>query len=155
MEINADINSKQFEDKIRVFSSGLGDIFNELFKTVGKEMSDEAKAKAPVNSGRLKRGINFILDKKNNLGALTTRKNLNKSNVWYARMVEKNRTINPKNKEYLTFKINGEWKKVKSVNVKGQPFMTPVFDDYWDGNGSKGYMALSNALMKKINEELG
>jgi hypothetical protein len=154
MEFNASIDTRQLEDKLKIFSSGLGNIFQDLLKEVGQEMSTEAKAKAPIHTGRLQRGINFIFDKKNNLGALTTQKNLNKSNVWYARIVEKSRNIQPKNKEYLTFKINGEWKKVKTVNVKGQPYITPVWEDYFGGTSSKGYTALAAALEKKMNEEL-
>jgi hypothetical protein len=51
------------------------------------------------------------------------------------------------------FKIDGEWKKMKQVTVKGKPFASPVFDDYF-GTGDKGYRLLQEALMNKINEEL-
>jgi hypothetical protein len=154
MELNASIDTKQFEDKLKIFSSGLGNIFNELLNEVGHEMTTEAKSNAPVRTGKLQKGINFIFDKKDNLGALTTRKNISKSNVWYSNIVEHGANIKPKNKEYLMFKINGEWKKVKSVNVRPRPFMKPVWEDYFGSNSSKGYTALANALEKKMNEEL-
>jgi hypothetical protein len=158
MELNASIDTSQLENKLRIFSSGLGNIFNELLNEVGKEMTAEAKSNASGafnnRTGNLQKSIKFLFDKKNNLGALTTRKNLHKSNVWYSNIVEHGANINIKNKDYLMFKIDGEWKKVKSVNVRPRPFMKPVWEDYFGSNSSKGYTALAAALEKKMNEEL-
>ena len=152
--ISTVLNDNGLSDKLRVLSSGLGNIFQELLSEVGAEMSNEAKALAPVRTGRLKNNIKFIFDKKDNLGALTTQKSLAKGNVWYSRIVESDRNITAKKKEYLTFRINGNWVKVKSVRVKGQPFITPVFNDYFSSESSKGYKKLQEALMNKIENEL-
>jgi hypothetical protein len=154
VKFSADINLKAFENKLKIFSSSLGNIFKELMETVGKEMVAETKSRATFTNrtGRLFNAINFIST--NTGGVLTTRKTLNKSNVWYARMVEKDRNIKPKKGKYLTFKINGEWKKVSSVHVRGRPFMTPIFNDYWEGPNAKGYKALADALSKKMRSYL-
>jgi hypothetical protein len=154
VKFSADINSKAFESKLRIFSSGLGNIFKELMETVGKEMVAETKSRTTFTNrtGKLFNSINFIPTTTG--GVLTTRKTLNKSNVWYARMVEKDRNIKPKKAKYLTFKINGEWKKVPSVHVKGRPFMTPTFNDFWEGSNAKGYKALADALQKKLESYL-
>jgi hypothetical protein len=150
--IDAEINTEELERKLSVLSSGLGNILNELLKSVGDEMSNEAKGRSPVRTGRLRNSIKFLISK--NIGALTTRKSLKKSNIWYARMVESDRNITPKKGEYLCFKINGEFKKVKSVKVRGQPFMYPVWEDYFGSDSSKGMQKLQEALMKKIDNEL-
>jgi hypothetical protein len=157
MSIDASVNTNELERKLNVLSSGLGNILNELLKTVGEDMSSDAKSKALTafnnRTGKLQSSINFILTK-DNIGALTTRKTLNKSNAWYAKFVEYGANINAKRKEYLVFKINGEWKKVKSVRVRPRPFMVPVWEDYWNSETSKGYQKLQEALMRKIEGEL-
>jgi HK97 gp10 family phage protein len=152
--IDASLNTEELEKKINVLSSGLGGILNELIKSVGDEMSNEAKGRAPVRTGRLRDSIKFLFDNKNNIGALTTRKSLIKSNIWYAKFAEFGTDIKPKNKEYLTFKVNGEWKKVKSVKRQPKPFMYPVFDNYFGSDSSKGMQKLQEALIRKIESEL-
>lgn len=155
VKFQADLDSKNFESKLRLFSSGLGGIFKELMAAVGKEMVAETKSRTTFTNrtGKLFNSINFIPTDTG--GVLTTKKNLNKSNVFYSRIVEKDRDIKPKKGKYLTFKINGEWKKVSSVHVRGRPFMTPVFEEYWENQNAKGYKVLSDALQKKMNEYLG
>jgi hypothetical protein len=154
VKFSADLNSKNFENKLRIFSSSLGGIFKELMATVGKDMVTEAKSRTTFTNrtGKLFNAINFIPT--DNGGILTTRKILNKPNVYYARFVEKERNIQPKKAKYLTFKINGEWKKVPSVRIMARPFMTPVFNEYWEGENSKGYKALADALQKKMADYL-
>jgi hypothetical protein len=152
MPVKFEIDSKHFENKLRIFSSGLGNIFNELLKSVGGEMANEAKSRAPVSTGRLRNAIKFLSAKDSS--ALTTMKTMNKSNVWYARMVESGANIKAKNGKYLVFKINGEWKKVSSVRTRPRPFGKEVFNEYWEGPNSKGYQELANALERKMNEEI-
>jgi hypothetical protein len=154
IKFKAELESKNFESKLRLFASSLGGIFKELMATVGKEMVEEVKSRASFTNrtGKLFNSINFIPT--DDGGVLTTRKTLNKSNVWYARMVEKDRDIKAKKGKYLTFKINGEWKKVPSVHVKGRPFMTPVYAEYFEGENAKGYKALAEALRKKMESYL-
>ena len=151
--LNAVLDTKSFESKIRIFSSGLGNIFNELLSKVGEKMTAEAKAQAPRRTGKLQSSINFILYD-GNKAAFTTRRKINKSNVWYSNIREHGATIQAKNADYLTFKINGEWKKVKSVRTPAQPFMKNVFDDYFGNDTSKGYQELANALIEKMEQEL-
>jgi hypothetical protein len=150
----SELDSKNFENKLKIFASGLGGIFRELMTVVGKEMTEEAKSRTTFTNrtGKLFNAINFIPTDEG--GVFTTRKTLNKSNVYYARMVEKDRNIKPKKAKYLTFKIDGQWKKVPSVNVKGRPFMTPVFDEFFEGENAKGYKALTAALQEKMKEYL-
>jgi hypothetical protein len=155
MSLSATLDTKNLENKLRIFSSGLGDIFTELLKPVGEEMASAARSRASFQNrtGKLFNSINFILDKKNNSGALTTRKSLGKSNAFYANFVESGINIQAKKSEYLTFKIDGQWKKVKSVQTKPRPFMKDIYYDYF-GTGGKGYEALADQLIKKLNEEI-
>jgi hypothetical protein len=154
IQFKADLDTKKFENQLRIFSSSLGGIFKELMATVGQEMVAETKARASFTNrtGRLFNAINFIPT--DNGGVLTTRKTLTKPNVYYARFVEGGANIKAKKGKYLTFKINGEWKKVESVRTRPRPFMTPVFNEYWEGENTKGYRALQDALQKKMESYL-
>ena len=152
--IEAAFDSEKFEEKLKIFSSGLGGIFIDLLNRVGQEMTSESKMLAPRRTGKMADSINFIFYDENK-AALTTRKRINKSNVWYSNIREHGANIEAKKKDYLVFKINGEWKKVKSVKTPAQPFMKPVFESYFGGDSGKGYQALAQALEKKMNEELG
>jgi len=153
--ITARLDTNSFENKLRIFSSGLGNIFQDLLKTVGDKMTGEAKIKAPVNTGKLKNNIKFLLNKKDIIESVfTTRKSMNKSNVWYSNIREHGANITAKKSDYLMFKIDGEWKKVKSVKTPAQPFMKPVFNDYFGSDSSKGYQELASALLRKMNEDL-
>jgi hypothetical protein len=152
-KLTVKLQTKDFSNKLKIFASSLGGILKELMAPVGKDMVSEAKSRAGFTNrtGKLFNSINFIPT--DNGGIFTTRKSLNKANVWYARMVENDRNIKPKKAKYLTFKINGQWKKVSSVQVRGRPFMTPVYNEYF-GEGSKGYQLLSEALKRKIEDYL-
>jgi hypothetical protein len=155
IKFKADFDSKNFENKLKIFSSSLGGIFKELMKSVGEEMVEDTKARTTFTNrtGKLFNAINFIPT--DNGGVLTTRKNLNKPNVYYARFVEGGADIKAKKGKYLTFKINGEWKKVPSVKTRARPFMEPVFKSYFENENDKGYKELAIALQKKMEEYLG
>jgi hypothetical protein len=153
-KFQTELQTNNFEGKLRLFASSLGGILKELLKVVGKEMIAETKSKTTFSNrtGKLFNSINFIVTTEG--GVFTTRKNLNKTNVYYARFVEKDRNIKPKKAKYLTFKINGQWKKVSSVRVRGRPFITPVFEEYWGNGNNKGYQALASALEEKMENYL-
>jgi hypothetical protein len=157
VKFKSDLDSKRFESQLRMFSSGLGGIFNELLARVGQDMVSEIKSGAAGaftdRTGNLSRAINCI---PTDTGiVLTTKKNLKRQNLRYANIVEHGADIRAKKEKYLTFKINGEWKKVSSVRVRPRPFMRPVFEEYWQGENAKGYKALAGALQKKMEESLG
>jgi hypothetical protein len=154
IKFKADLDTKNFENKLKIFSSSLGGIFKELMKSVGQEMVADTKARATFHNrtGKLFNAINFIPT--DNGGVLTTRKTLSRPNVYYARFVEGGADIKAKRGKYLTFKINGEWKKVPSVKIRPRPFMAPVFNEYWEGDNGKGYRALQDALQRKMEDYL-
>ena len=153
--LSAELETKNLENKLNVLCSGLGDLFNELLNSAGREMAAAAKSRAAFQNrtGRLYNSINFIMDKKNMTGALTTRKAINKSNVWYGNVVESGSNVQAKKSGYLVFKIDGEWKKVKAISARPRPFMKDVFYEYF-GDDGKGYQALADALLEKINREI-
>jgi hypothetical protein len=154
IKFESEFNTKQFENKLRIFSSGLGNIFKELMETVGKEMTAESRSRASFHNrtGKLFNFIKFIST--DDGGVLTTRKSLNKPNVYYARFVEGGADIKAKKGKYLTFKINDKWVKVPSVKIRPRPFMVPTMEDYFGSSSGKGYQILKEALNRKMEEYL-
>lgn len=45
-----------------------------------------------------------------------------------------------KNGQYLTFQINGEWKKVEAVTIPARPFLAPQVEKYWGTGKAKEIM---------------
>jgi hypothetical protein len=154
VKFETSFDSKNFENELRIFSSSLGGIFKELMAEVGKEMTAEARSRATFHNrtGKLFNSINFIATDEG--GILTTRKTLNKSNVYYARFVEGGANIKAKKGKYLTFKINDKWVKVPSVTIRPRPFMVPTMEDFFGSSNSRGYQLLKEALNKKMSEYL-
>ena len=165
--ISISFDSQIFEARLKRLADNIPFILPDLLKVVGEKMKQEAQAIAPVNTGKLRNNIRFLIDNSKSVYALTTSKKLGNSNIWYSNIREHGASINftgkskgfknnqNRNGDYLMFKINGEWKKVKSVRTPAQPFMKPVFEEYFGSNASKGYTEIANALAEIMEKELG
>jgi hypothetical protein len=161
--LSVDGLDKHFENKLRLMASGFGGLMKELFKEVGKDMTAEAKGMAQSafnsRSGKLLRAIKFIPT--DNGGVFTTKTSLNeplnKAKTFYASFIERGTVVRkPRNKKYLVFKIDGQWKKVPSVSaMRSRPFMQPVADEYFGDDNAKGYRKIAAALEKMADKELG
>jgi HK97 gp10 family phage protein len=101
----------------------------EVVKDISDRVERAAKKLCPVDTGRLRASI-WTNMRKDELGAEVG------TNVDYAAHVEfgtKAHVIRPKNKKFLSFKINGKWIRARVVNHPGtrpQPFMFPAFEMY-------------------------
>jgi len=163
--VSASLDSRKFENKLAIFSAGLGNFYNELLQDVGDKMSMDARSRAPFGnrSGRLLASINFLTNANDNKGALTTRERFGASNVWYAWARERGAYIKPRNRPFITFRVNGEWRRISKtggktgrtgVRTPAQPFAMPTWREYWSGKKAKGYRELAEALQRKMVEEL-
>jgi hypothetical protein len=155
--IDVSLDTANLGHKLSIFTSELGGIGSELLARIGKQMTSEAKSRAPFGTGELQHAIKFIAYKNIFGGALTTKKNLNdkKQNIFYAWWMEHGADIRPSKKKYLRFKIDGEWKRVTHATIRPRPYMQPVVDEYFGSETSIGYSLLAKALHDKMNEELG
>jgi hypothetical protein len=172
IKFEANINSNRFENNLRLFAAMLigTEQLKEFMTPIGQDMVAEARSRVPQKTGNLFKHIKFIPTDTG--GALTTRNSLAKSykarGVKYAAPVESGADIKATGKrrnhgerkqiqnnlKYLVFKIDGEWKKVPSVQTRPRPFLRPVFEEFWFGPNPRGYKALSDALIKKADEAL-
>lgn len=87
-----------------------------------------------VLQGDLKKlSTNFKTMKNPNVKGGTQIKNLS----YYAKFLEFSAEIHAKKGKYLTFKINGEWKKVESVSLPAKPFLGPAVKEVWNSAEAK------------------
>ena len=158
--VSAVLDSEKLENKLAIFSSGLGSLFAALMRRVGDEMAEDARANAPFTdgSGDLRRSIGFIM--RGRTSALSTRERFGVDTMPYAWARERGSYVEPKGgKEYMTFAIeddegNEKWVRLKSFRTKAQPYMMPVFKKYWRGGNAKGYAALAEALQREMTEKM-
>ena len=151
--IDALFDSKNLENKLKLFSSGLGSFYASVMRDVGDRMAGEARNRAPNDSGKLRDSISFLM--RGRTSALSTREQFGSDSVRYAWAVERGAFVRPKDgNEYMTFKINGQWVRLRSFRTKARPFMTPVFNSYWRGGNAKGYREMADALQRRMREEL-
>jgi hypothetical protein len=171
MTISIALEFKELKKQLEEFEYELPkNIVKKMMTAVFTPMRRDARKIAPERSGRLKAGLKYWAFN-DWAGALTTwgkKKGGVKTSIFYASTVEhgaqvhhaKSHLINYVNKKnrkhvlyqnkYLTFKINGEWKKVKSVNIPAKPFMQPSFNKYFGGDATLGLQIMDRILQKEM-----
>ena len=153
--VGAAFDSEKLENKLAIFGSGLGRLFSALMRRVGDDMAEDARANAGFTdgSGDLRRSIGFIM--RGRTSALSTRERFGVDTMPYAWARERGSYVEPKDgKEFMTFKIGGQWVRLRSFRTKPQPYMMPVFKKYWRGGNAKGYAALAEALQREMTEKM-
>ena len=56
------------------------------------------------------------------------------NNTFYSGFLEYGATIDPRRRNYLVIKENGEFKKAKSVRIEAKPFLKPAVDEFWNSD---------------------
>lgn len=74
------------------------------------------------------------------------------NNAYYYRFIEYGANIVPRNAEYLVFKIENAWYKVKSAKIVANPLIKPIADSYWRTN--KGMDIMDEAFQKELDRLL-
>ncbi len=146
---NVDFDAKDFHKKLGEHKSKSTQIARRCMGKVLSEIKKEiknTKLKGQVlkkKSGNLLKKIKFKTAKD-----YTAKLN---ANSYYANFHEFGPTIiMPKKGKYLTFQINGEFKKVKSVTLPKRQFVLPVLQSYFNSNKAQAIMdvVLQDALTK-------
>jgi HK97 gp10 family phage protein len=154
--MNIEFNTDDFDKKIKEVEKKIPKIAKKMLSAaLGKAKTDtkrKARSMFPGGTGRLNKSINTtVFDDWR--GALTTKKKSRKDSGWYANFLEKGATRTAKNGKYLTFKINGEWKKARSTTVPPRPFLRPTFDSYFVNNGGeKARKIMDDKLQQEISK---
>ena len=131
----------------------MNDLMEPAMDSIGEQMVAMAKALAPVKTGKLQSAIKYLKDN-SGTGYLTTKETLGKrANVFYSLFVETGVNVSAKKKDYLRFKLGGEWRQMKSISTKPHPFMRPAYKEFY-GQDGKAYKILSDELEKLVNEQV-
>lgn len=109
----------------------------------GDELRNDAVKNAPYKTGNLRRSITM------EPGLPTSHVTVG-SNLVYARIHDVGGDIEAKSAKYLTFKVNGQWVKVKKVHIRptrGVGYLTPAFEKLLHGRVDKIFMEeITNVL---------
>lgn len=70
--------------------------------------------------------------------------------TFYALFIEKGAELKPRNAEYLTFKINGEFKKIKSAKIEAKPFFYNIASKIW--NSSEAESIMNVEIQKQLDK---
>ena len=144
----------KIEKKLKQFGSVFGSIYTGILREVGDRMSDDARSRAPSDTGNLRNSINFLI--RGRTSALSTREQFGASTVRYAWAREHGSTVTPKDgKEFMTFKIGDQWVRLRSFKSDPQPFMIPTYNRYFKGSNAMAYRLIAETLRKRMIEELG
>lgn len=125
------------------YNSQIKNVAKRLMQSVNKvakdELKKEAKSRGYHNSKKNKNGKNTGFGR--NLISYENKdfsaKVLLKSNAYYYRFIESGANIKAKNKQFLTFKINNKWVKVKSVVIPAKPFFKEIVNEVWTKRAEK------------------
>ena len=178
MTISFDLEFKALKEKLEHFEQEMPKtIVKKMMTAAFSKMRQEARNIAPVKTGRLKSSINYwaFKDWSGSLTSWPKSKKGGKNTGFHASFIEDGvqrnqakadgtkdiRFINKKGtpviyeNKYMTFKINGEWKKVSAVNSRPKrPFMRPTFDRYFGGNAELGIKLMDQKLQQEMNRIL-
>jgi hypothetical protein len=165
--VDFDIDIKEVEKALKDTKLNINTVIIKMQKAVNKEVIKSAKARfrslfnvnnhstytltSPNSANNAGKDAQPVLKNfKNIKNKREKRSTWILNNTYYANWLEKGVTINAKNKKYLRFKVNGEWKSCESVTVPARPFVQPAVDEFW--NSSK-HIEIQEKVLKKELEK--
>jgi hypothetical protein len=156
--MNIEFDCKEFEKQVASIRGKIPKIAKKMIAAVFGPMRSEVRKRVSSmfnkRTGRLRSSINyFAFDDWS--GAITTKQKARGNSAWHASFLENGAVINAQDGKHLTFKVNGEWKKVKSVVLPPRPFMKPVFESYFGGGGEKAKSLMDKKLQSEIEKLMG
>lgn len=165
--IDFEVNTKEIEEAIKGTKININSIIVKMQKAVNKEVIKSAKSRfraqfkvnnhnaytitnpnAENNSGKNAQPV--LKSFKNTKSKREKRTTWILNNSYYANWLENGADIKAKNHKYLTFKVNGEWKKVESVTIPARPFVKPAVDEFWES--SKHVEIQENILERELKK---
>ena len=139
------VDEKEVAEKLKGTKLRISQVLFKMQTAVNRVVIKKAKSNfsarfstKPQNGfvlrGELKKlSTNFKTMKNQQVKGATQIKNLS----YYAKFLEFGANIQAKKEKYLTFKVNGEWKKVKSVSLPAKPFLGPAVQEVWNSDEAK------------------
>lgn len=151
MFVKIDIDKKQFEKQLGDMDIKMPSIAKKMMNKVNTLIKKEARKtmRARKFDKSKETGIykNLYSISKKDFEAIVGIKKI----AFYSAFVERGAHIKTKNSEYLTFKINDKFVKVKSVTIQAKPFLKPAIDMFWNtGKANKEMEAVFQKELDKL-----
>ncbi|UTC86871.1 hypothetical protein [Treponema denticola] len=151
MFVKIDIDKKQFEKQLGDMDIKMPSIAKKMMNKVNTLIKKEARKtmRARKFDKSKETGIykNLYSISKKNFEAIVGIKKI----AFYSVFVERGAHIKVKNSEYLTFKINDKFVRVKSVTIQAKPFLKPAIDMFWNtGKANKEMEAVFQKELDKL-----
>lgn len=157
MEFNfqTKIDIEEVERKLELTNLKMPSVVSQMEKAVNREVIKEARKNYKSSFNASNHGFrygNLAISKgfKTNSFRHDKTKSYVKNTVFYSRFLENGAVIKPKGDNFLVFKINGQFKKVKSVRISAKPFLKPAVEAYW--NTEKSNQIMEQVLQQKLNK---
>ena len=131
IELNQNLSAK-FIDFAKNGAMRNAKAITTALRRCGDQLRNDAGTLAPYKTGNLRRSLTML--------PVGTDKVIVGTNLDYARIQDLGGEIRAKNADYLTFKINGQWVKVKKVKIpkyRGEGYLTPAFKKLVDGDAQR------------------
>jgi hypothetical protein len=144
-----DIDEKDFRKRINELDLSMNSIARRMMSQVSSKIRRDSRRKERSQTNRTGELAKAIGYKANNdfTAVIYARK-------FYASFIENGvQVVLPKKRKYLTFQIDGQWKKVESVSISPKPFLKPVIDDYFGSN--KAVEIMNEVLQKALEDKMG
>jgi hypothetical protein len=130
-----DIDVKEVEKKLSETSLHVEKVVKKMLRVANKEVITQAKNNARslfrtfnnndsdnANPPILKSFSQYVLYRNDSFAAWVHDRTL------HAAVMEKGAEIKPINGNYLTLKVNGQWRKVQGVSIPARPFASTAFN---------------------------
>jgi hypothetical protein len=130
-----DIDVKEVEKKLSETSLHVEKVVKKMLRVANKEVITQAKNNARslfktfnnndsdnANPPILKSFSQYVLYRNDSFAAWVHDRTL------HAAVMEKGAEIKPINGNYLTLKVNGQWRKVQGVSITARPFASTAFN---------------------------
>lgn len=151
--VKADIDYKKFESQLKdmkhkmpLISKRMMNKVNSLIKKEARKNMRSRKFDKTKEDGIYK---NLYSYSKKDFSAKIGIKKI----AYYSIFVENGANVTAKNHKYLTFKVNNNFVKVKSVTIPAKPFLKPAVDMYWKSN--KANKEMETVFQKELNKLFG
>lgn len=150
IDVGGEIDEKDLLKKLQNTKLSMKTISRRMISKVSQKIKGEAKGniRSHKRTGELNNAIGYKAYP--NFTAIIFAKK------YYASFIENGvPLIQPKKNKYLVFQIDGEWKKVESVSISPKPFLKPVIDEYFNGEGHKAVRIMDDVLQQSLNKIYG
>jgi hypothetical protein len=151
LNLDIDFDDTTFRKQLKLFGKREGNVAKKMITAVAYRIRRESKRYLRVRgagikerSGKLYNSVNYYAFKDFGMQIF--------AKLYYSTTLENGAVINAKNTKYLTFYVDGQWKKVKSVTIVPKPFLKPIFNKYWDGDAKLAIALMNNVLQKELDK---